>query len=320
MFGVSVTPKYWFIAQASLWCLIGDLEVLHCSKIEILLLFWMRLQKPLLQSKYSLEDQVCWHHWTIFCSWSHHTHTKLSYLDRRWQCVQSFCLLHRFRRFLESMLYNLNMKRRDFFFQEKVSQKPKKHIHIWMGLKATTVMLVIPLFYHWAIKLSGSKIQIISVLYPSICNVMYAWLTSPLWGFSGPMKQNEQVKNPNWQEAGQFTVYKCSQGVEPGNTWIKSSWRSVRDLNLGSTDLQSSTLTTWPPCLLCTKKFFFEFYLLLWDPKDKSCMKKLAAIMEAVYCTLCKFEYYCKTIGFSLTTLHLTLTHIQSPNGVFCHL
>ena len=33
------------------------------------------------------------------------------------------------------------------------------------------------------------------------------------------MKQTYQVKDPNWEEAGQLTMYKRSGGVEPGTTW-----------------------------------------------------------------------------------------------------
>ena len=41
-------------------------------------------------------------------------------------------------------------------------------------------------------------------------------------------------QNPNWQEANQLAIYKCSRGVEPWTTQNKSSQWSERDLNLGS--------------------------------------------------------------------------------------
>ena len=43
-------------------------------------------------------------------------------------------------------------------------------------------------------------------------------------------KWTKQVKNPNWQEADQLAIYKGSQEVEPGTTWLKSSWWSERDI------------------------------------------------------------------------------------------
>ena len=47
-----------------------------------------------------------------------------------------------------------------------------------------------------------------------------------------------------------LAIYKRSRGVEPRTTWNKlSSWRSEPDLNSGSPDFMSSTLTTWPHCL-----------------------------------------------------------------------
>ena len=58
------------------------------------------------------------------------------------------------------------------------------------------------------------------------------------------------VKNPNWPEANQLTIYKCSWEVEPGTTRNKFSEWSERVLNPGSPDLKASTLTTGPHCLL----------------------------------------------------------------------
>lgn len=40
----------------------------------------------------------------------------------------------------------------------------------------------------------------------------------------------DRVKDPNWQGADQFPVYKRSGGVEPATTWEKSSRWSERYL------------------------------------------------------------------------------------------
>ena len=58
------------------------------------------------------------------------------------------------------------------------------------------------------------------------------------------------VKNPNWPEANQLAIYKCSWEVEPGTTRIKFNKWSEQVLNPGSPDLKASTLTTGPHCLL----------------------------------------------------------------------
>ena len=57
------------------------------------------------------------------------------------------------------------------------------------------------------------------------------------------------VKNPNWPEANQSAIYKCSWEVEPGTTRNKFSEWSERVLNPGSPDLKASALTTGPHCL-----------------------------------------------------------------------
>ena len=62
-------------------------------------------------------------------------------------------------------------------------------------------------------------------------------------------KWMKQVKNPNWQQADQLAIYKCSWGVEPGTTWLKSTLWSEQDLNSRSPDFKSSDLTTMPRCL-----------------------------------------------------------------------
>ena len=58
------------------------------------------------------------------------------------------------------------------------------------------------------------------------------------------------VKNPNWPEANQLAIYKCSWEVEPGSTTIKFNEWSERVLNPGFPDLKASALTTGPQCLL----------------------------------------------------------------------
>ena len=83
-------------------------------------------------------------------------------------------------------------------------------------------------------------------------------MTAPHRGFSGPMKQSTKqqntttttVKNPNWPEANQLAIYKCSWEVAPGTTRNKFSEWSELVLNPGSPDLKASALTTGPHCLL----------------------------------------------------------------------
>ena len=62
-------------------------------------------------------------------------------------------------------------------------------------------------------------------------------------------QQNTTVKNPNWPEANQLAIYKCSWEVEPGTTRNKFNEWSERVLNPGSPDLKASALTTRPHCL-----------------------------------------------------------------------
>ena len=68
------------------------------------------------------------------------------------------------------------------------------------------------------------------------------------------LKQTSQVQNPNQQEANQLVIYKHSRGDEPRTTWNKSFWWSEWNLNSGSPDFNSSTLTTRPRCLPPCKK------------------------------------------------------------------
>ena len=56
------------------------------------------------------------------------------------------------------------------------------------------------------------------------------------------------VKKPNWSEANQLAIYKCSWEVEPGTTRNKFNEWSERVLNPGSRDLKASALTTRPHC------------------------------------------------------------------------
>ena len=62
----------------------------------------------------------------------------------------------------------------------------------------------------------------------------------------------------NWK-----SIYKCSRGVEPGTTWLKSSKWSERDLNSGTPHFKCRDLTTRPRCLLSLLTpvafFFFNF-------------------------------------------------------------
>ena len=64
------------------------------------------------------------------------------------------------------------------------------------------------------------------------------------------MNETTTVKNPNWPEANQLAIYKCSWEVEPGTTRNKFNEWSERVLNPGSPDLKASALTTGPHCLL----------------------------------------------------------------------
>ena len=81
---------------------------------------------------------------------------------------------------------------------------------------------------------------------------------SPLGLFSANLKQSTKqqnttttttVKNPNWPEANQLAIYKCSREVEPGTTRNKFSEWLGWVLNTGSPDLKASALTTGPHCL-----------------------------------------------------------------------
>ena len=65
----------------------------------------------------------------------------------------------------------------------------------------------------------------------------------------GQNRTTTTVKNPNWLEANQLAIYKCSWEVEPGTTRIKFNEWSERVLNPGSPDLKASALTTGPHCL-----------------------------------------------------------------------
>ena len=78
----------------------------------------------------------------------------------------------------------------------------------------------------------------------------------PIWAFQGQWNTTKRrnrttttVKNPNWPEANQLAIYKCSWEVEPGTTRIKFNEWSERVLNPGSPDLKASVLTTGPHCL-----------------------------------------------------------------------
>ena len=92
----------------------------------------------------------------------------------------------------------------------------------------------------------------------SYIHTIHTLLTAPHRGFSAPMKQSTKqqntttttVKNPNWPEANQLAIYKCSWEVEPGTTRNKFSEWSEQVLNPGSPDLKASALTTGPHCLL----------------------------------------------------------------------
>ena len=60
-----------------------------------------------------------------------------------------------------------------------------------------------------------------------------------------------RVKNPNWPEANQLAIYKRGRGFELGTTENKSSWRSVRDLNLGPPNCKSGAQTARSRCPCC---------------------------------------------------------------------
>ena len=57
-------------------------------------------------------------------------------------------------------------------------------------------------------------------------------------------------KNPNWLEANQLAIYKCSWEVEPGTTRNKFNEWSEWVLNPGSPALKACALTTGPNCPL----------------------------------------------------------------------
>ena len=80
----------------------------------------------------------------------------------------------------------------------------------------------------------------------------------PIGAFQGQWNTTKQqnrtitttVKNPNWPEANQLAIDKCSWEVEPGTTRIQFNEWSERVLNPGSPDLKASALTTGPHWLL----------------------------------------------------------------------
>jgi len=61
--------------------------------------------------------------------------------------------------------------------------------------------------------------------------------------------EDNEVKNPNWQEAGQLAIYKGSREVELGATENNFSYWSERELNQQPTDFKPGVLTTRPRCL-----------------------------------------------------------------------
>ena len=63
------------------------------------------------------------------------------------------------------------------------------------------------------------------------------------------MNETTTVKNPNWPEANQLAIYKCSWEVEPGTIRNKFNEWLERVLNPGSPDFKASALTTEPHCL-----------------------------------------------------------------------
>ena len=94
----------------------------------------------------------------------------------------------------------------------------------------------------------SDTIQYNTIQYNTIqYNTIHTYLTAPHRGFSGPMKQSTKqqntttttVKNPNWPEANQLAIYKCSWEVGPGTTRNKFIEWSERVLNPGSPDLKA---------------------------------------------------------------------------------
>ena len=91
----------------------------------------------------------------------------------------------------------------------------------------------------------------------------------PIGAFQGQCNTTKQrnrttttVKNPNWPEANQLAIYKCSWEVESGTTRNKFNVWSERVLNPGSPDLKASALTTRPHCLaIC---IYYPRSVLMW--------------------------------------------------------
>ena len=98
----------------------------------------------------------------------------------------------------------------------------------------------------------------------------------PIGAFQGQWKQSTKqqntttttVKNPNWPEANQLAIYKCSWEVEPGTTRNKFTEWSERVLNPGSPDLKASALTTGPHCL--PKETIFVTWSPVIDVSDRA--------------------------------------------------
>ena len=98
------------------------------------------------------------------------------------------------------------------------------------------------------------------------------------------------VKNPNWPEASQLAIYKCSWEVEPGTTRI-NEW-SERVLNPGSPDLKASALTTGPHWLLCRVPLQQEY-----PPK----LLHVYLFILFVKCNMCKWLLFV-SLSFVLRT------------------
>ena len=118
-------------------------------------------------------------------------------------------------------------------------------------------------------------------------------MTAPHRGFSGPMKQSTKqqnttttaVKNPNWPEANQLAIYKCTWEVEPGTTRNKFIEWSERVLNPESPDLKASALTTGPHCSVCSKHCKIAVFI-----------KRVIYMLKRTFCTIlhwhCNFNFF----------------------------
>ena len=127
-------------------------------------------------------------------------------------------------------------------------------LHFPSKFKLFSPLWILPTFS--AIPLWGSQIRLI----PLFVLLKIKWSPKilrplpPLQAINDDRSLNRVT--PNWLDTNQLPIYKCGRGFEPWTIANKSSWRSRRDLNLGSPNSKSRALMAQSRCLLS---------LILWE-------------------------------------------------------